>query len=267
MEKQDFEYTIFIIGTLFGAFLISETFRWLIKQLVSSKLRAIKVDHTSYSFAKNATSFVVYTAATLFIIYSVPRFKAFSATLFASAGIFAAIIALASQQAFSNIISGIFIVVSKPFRVGDYIELSPLHKGVVEDITLRHTVIRDIQNSRIIVPNSKINSDTIVNYHLNDQRKKEKIEFVIDIESDIDKAISILTDVIKTHESFIPTSQAEQELPVRVVKIDNGAITLRAMVDSEDPDKAFDMHCELNYLIKKQFDENKIAFAKRIGTL
>jgi small conductance mechanosensitive channel len=109
MEKQDFEYTIFIIGTLFGAFLISETFRWLIKQLVSSKLRAIKVDHTSYSFAKNATSFVVYTAATLFIIYSVPRFKAFSATLFASAGIFAAIIALASQQAFSNIISGIFI--------------------------------------------------------------------------------------------------------------------------------------------------------------
>lgn len=94
------------------------------------------------------------------------------ATLFAGAGIFAAIIALASQQALSNIISGIFIVISKPFRVGDYIELSILHRGTVEDITLRHTVIRDIQNNRIIVPNSKINSETIVNYHLNDERKK-----------------------------------------------------------------------------------------------
>lgn len=268
MLRQDVEYTIFIIGTLFGAFVVSETLRLLIRRLERRNVKSVKVDPTNFNFLKNAISFVVYTIALIFIIYKVPSFKALGATLFAGAGIFAAIIALASQQALSNIVSGIFIVVSKPFRVGDYIELNQLHKGTVEDITLRHTVIRDLQNSRIIVPNAKINSETIVNFHLNDERKKEKIEFVVDLNADIDRAIEIILEEIQKHPSFLPhqtPNKGAEDLIVRVTKIENGAITLRTMVSSEDPDKAFDMHCDLNYSIKKRFDEVGIKFATRVG--
>jgi small conductance mechanosensitive channel len=268
MLKQDFEYSILIIATLFGAFVVSETLRWLIKRTANIKAKKLKIDPTSYSFFKNATSFVVYTTAIIFIIYSVPRFKAFGTTLFAGAGIFAAIIALASQQAFSNIISGIFIVISKPFRVGDYIELNPLHKGNIEDITLRHTIIRDVQNNRIIVPNSKINSETIVNFHLNEEMKKEKIEYCIDIDSDIDKAISIIKEEVSNHPDFLRQLELfpeKSDLKVRVVRIENGSIRLRVMVDSEDSDKAYYMHCDLNYSIKKRFDQEGISFEKRMS--
>lgn len=266
MNKEDFEFAVYIIGILFGAFLVSELLRWIIKRTANINAKKLKVDPTHYSFLKNTISFVIYSIALALIIYSVPGLKALGATLFAGAGIFAAIIALASQQAFSNIISGIFIVISKPFRVGDYIELSVLHRGTVEDITLRHTVIRDIQNNRIIVPNSKINSETIVNYHLNDERKKEKIEYVVDIDSDLDKACKIIKEEIITHPDYLELKRDNSEpdeLAVRVIKIDNGAITLRAMVGSEDPDKAYEMHCDLNYSIKKRFDEAGIHFAKR----
>ncbi len=261
---------IYIIGILIGAFVVSEILRWLIRRIVDVNAKKLNVDPTQYSFLKNAISFIVYSVAIMLSLYSIPGLKAVSTTLFAGAGIFAAIIALASQQAFSNIISGIFIVLSKPFRVGDYIELSVLHRGTVEDITLRHTVIRDIQNNRIIVPNAKINSETIVNYHLNDERKKEKIEFVIDIASDIDQASTIICDEIAKHPEYLELlnhhSQIEK-LNVRVIKIENGAITLRAMVGSEDPDKAYEMHCDLNYSIKKRFDQEGILFAKRAGLL
>ncbi len=266
MDKKDFEFAIYIIGILFGAFIVSEILRWLIKRAAKLNAKKIKVDPTYYSFIKNTISFVIYSIAIALIIYSVPGLKAIGATLFAGAGIFAVIIALASQQAFSNIISGIFIVISKPFRVGDYIELSLLHRGTIEDITLRHTVIRDIQNNRIIVPNSKINSETIVNYHLNDERKKEKIEYVIDIESDIDLASKIIKEEIMNHPGYLELKNhnpENNELLVRVIKIENGAITLRAMVDSEDPEKAFEMHCDLNYSIIKRFDKEGVKFAKR----
>lgn len=261
---------IYIIGILVGAFVVSEILRWLIKRIVDVNAKKLKVDPTQYSFMKNAISFIVYSIAAMLILYSIPGLKAVGATLFAGAGIFAAILALASQQAFSNIISGIFIVISKPFRVGDYIELSALHRGTVEDITLRHTVIRDIQNNRIIVPNSKINSETIVNYHLNDERKKEKIEFIIDIDSDINNASKIICEEITQHPEYLELLNHNSEvekLKVRVIKIENGAITLRTMVGSEDPDKAYEMHCDLNYSIKKRFDKEGIHFAKRIGLL
>jgi small conductance mechanosensitive channel len=266
MGNKNIELVISIIIILIGAFVTSEVLRWIIKRAAKVNSSKIKVDPTNYTFLKNTISFVIYSVAFALVFYSIPSLKALGATLFAGAGIFAAIIALASQQAFSNIISGIFIVISKPFRVGDYIELSVLHRGTVEDITLRHTVIRDIQNNRIIVPNSKINSETIVNYHLNDERKKEKIEFVVDIDGDLDKACKIMKEEIVNHRDYLELKRENSEpdeLIIRVIKIDNGAITLRAMVGSEDPDKAYEMHCDLNYSIKKRFDEAGIHFAKR----
>ena len=266
MGNKNIELVISIIIILIGAFVTSEVLRWIIKRAAKVNSSKIKVDPTNYTFLKNTISFVIYSVAFALVFYSIPSLKALGATLFAGAGIFAAIIALASQQAFSNIISGIFIVISKPFRVGDYIELSVLHRGTVEDITLRHTVIRDIQNNRIIVPNSKINSETIVNYHLNDERKKEKIEFVVDIDSDLDKACKIMKEEIINHRDYLELKRENSEsdeLIIRVIKIDNGAITLLAMVGSEDPDKAYEMHCDLNYSIKKRFDEAGIHFAKR----
>ena len=85
---------------------------------------------------------------------SIPSLKNLGTALFAGAGVMAAVKGFASQAAFSNIISGVFVILFKPFRVGDIVQLTNGLKGKVTDITFRHTVIKDYENRRIIIPNS-----------------------------------------------------------------------------------------------------------------
>ena len=117
--------------------------------------------------------FLIYTIGIIAIVYSIPSVNHIGKTLFAGAGIFSAILGFASQQAFSNIIGGIFLVLFKPFRIGDLIKVGALNEGYVEDITLRQTVIKDFGNKCIVIPNSLISTETIQSLRLEDEREDQ----------------------------------------------------------------------------------------------
>ena len=110
------------------------------------------------------------------------------------AGIFAAIVGFASQSAFSNIVSGIFLVIFRPFSVGDRVKVGQLYNGDVEDITLRHTVIKDFENKRIVIPNTVISNEIIVNSTIIDEKVCMFLEFGISLESNIQKAQDIIQE-------------------------------------------------------------------------
>ena len=59
---------------------------------------------------------------------------------------FFVIVGFAAKDAISNLIAGLFIVLFRPFRIGDYIKLENESTGIVDDITLRHTVINTFEN-------------------------------------------------------------------------------------------------------------------------
>ena len=161
------------------AYLLGKILSFLIRRYIRKSAHIMHFDPTNYSFLQNAVSFLVFICATLFIFYRVPALHTIGKTLFAGAGIAAAVIGFASQEAFSNIISGVFIVIFKPFSVGDYIKLlSNQQIGVVEDITIRHTVIKSIENRRIVIPNSVISREAILNSSLKDPRVKFNLEVV-----------------------------------------------------------------------------------------
>ena len=117
--------------------------------------------------------FLIYTIGIIAIVYSIHSVNHIGKTLFAGAGIFSAILGFASQQAFSNIIGGIFLVLFKPFRIGDLIKVGTLNEGYVEDITLRHTVIKDFGNKRIVIPNLLISTETIQSLRLEYEREDQ----------------------------------------------------------------------------------------------
>lgn len=251
-----------------GIIILSIVSSILIRRMISIYIRKntnyLKIDPTKYNFLKNAMSFLIYTMAVIIIFYTIPQLRSIGATLFAGAGIFAAIIALASQQAFSNIIGGIFIVVFKPFRVDDYIDLGQERRGVVEDITLRHTVIRDFQNRRIIVPNSLISSETIVNNSITDDRICRFVDMGISYDSDMNKAIMIMQEEARKHPYFrderteSELKSGEPDVLVRVLGFGESSVNLRAYVWAEDWKKAFIMNCDLNKSIKERFDKEGI---------
>jgi len=222
-------------------------------------------DATRYKFLRNGLRFLMGLIAFAAIIYVIPSFKHLAMTLFAGAGILVAVIGLAMQRVFSNIISGIFIVSFKPFRVGDLIKIGDLHVGTVEDITLRHTVIVTFENRRVIIPNAVISDETIVNSSIVDETTCEFIEVGISYESDLDKALAILQQECESHPTCIDRRTAHElekgdpKVVVRLVNIGESNLVLRASVWALDPIGARVMHYDLNRTLKLRFDREGIV--------
>ena len=255
------------------AYALGKVLSFLIKRYIRKSAHIMHFDPTNYSFLQNAVSFLVFICATLVIFYRVPALHTIGKTLFAGAGIAAAVIGFASQEAFSNIISGVFIVIFKPFSVGDYIKLlSSSQIGVVEDITIRHTVIKSIENRRIVIPNSVISREAILNSSLKDPRVKFNLEVVLIYETDIEKALNIMKEEAEKHPDFLDArTDAEKENGVpavvaKVVALEDNGVRCRAYVWAKDNDTAFEMKCDLLKTLKERYDNEdiQISHAQRL---
>lgn len=198
----------------------------------------------------------------------IPKFKNFSTSIFAGSGIIAIIFGFASQQAFSNLIGGLFITTFKPFKKGDIIRFIDKDIiGKIEDITLRHTVINNFENKRIIVPNSIISSEIIENFHIIDKKVCNHFSLTISYESDVDKAIEIMKEEIIKHPEFIDHRNKKQKskndeiLAIRLIDFTESGQQLKAWIWTKNPLSGYEMTWNLNYAIKKRFDQNGIKLS------
>lgn len=246
------------------ASLITKVFRIIMHRYFERSSSVLHVDPTRYRFFKNAVSFIIFLIALIIIFYTIPELRSLGVTIFAGAGILAIIIGFASQAAFANIISGIFIVTSKPFRVGDYIKISEEFFGTVEDITLRHTVIRNNENRRIIIPNAVINNQTIINSNIIDEKVCSLVELGISYDSSIDLAIKIISEEVLKHPLFLDNRNEEQialnehPVAVRVMGFTDSSVKLRAYAWAATSFDAFVMRTDLYKTIKERFDREGV---------
>ncbi len=264
MEAWYMEYLVVPFGILLMAFALARVLRFFLDRSVKAASQTLKVDPTKYNFLKNALSSIVYISAIIIIFYSIPALKDYGLTLFASAGVFAAVIGFASQSAFSNIISGIFIVIFKPFRVGDIVNIGDLHSGEVEDITLRHTIIRNFENRRVVIPNAIISNETIINSHLTEETTCMFVIMGISYDSDIDLAMRIMQEEAMKHPNFVDhrteedVQNGEPPVIVRLISFGDSSVNLRASVWAADPSRGFVMRCDLYKSIKERFDHEGV---------
>lgn len=269
----DWKTTVIVICILACAIILTRSIRWFIRRYFEAESKKLRVDPTRYKFFRNAVSLIIWIIALAAIVSLIPRLKALAITLFAGAGILVAVMGFAAQQAFSNIIGGIFIVIFKPFRVGDLIKVGTLDYGTVEDITLRHTVIRNFQNKRIIIPNSVIGSDTIVNDSIEDPKVCRWVEVGISYDSDVELATRIIQEEAIKHPSCIDARTEEEkvvgvpQVDVRLTSFDDFSLNLRAYVWADDPVAVFQMHFDINRAIKKRFDAEGVEIPFPYRTL
>ncbi len=264
MNAETLQYLLLVGIVLAAAALINLVVRFIMNRAIKRTTKRINVDPTNFSFIKNSIGFVIYFLAIIVIFLKIPFLKTFGAGLVASAGILAAIIGFASQKAFANIIGGIFILMFKPFRVGDTIEVGSHNKGVVEEITLRHTVIRNYENRRMIIPNANINDETIINSTITDSRVRKYIDFGISYDSNIDKAMSIIRDEIKKHKNFLDIRTKEDiknavpAVTIFVSGLSDFSVNLRAYAWTPGNDEAFGLHCDVLKSVKERFDREGV---------
>lgn len=269
MPGSIWESVVFALVVLAIAMIISRILKFIVDRFVKTAALKLKVDHTRYKFFKNATDFVIYLIATVVIFRSIPSLRTYGNTLLASAGVLAAIVGFASQSAFSNIISGIFLVIFRPFSVGDRVQIGQLYTGDVEDITLRHTVIRNFENRLIVIPNSVINNETIINSTLQYENVCVFVELTIAFNSDTDKAINIIRQEAENHPETMDNrteeekEKGEPKVSVRVINLTEFGQQIRAYVWAKDPSSGFNIKTDLFRSIKKQFDAQGIEIPYR----
>jgi len=243
---------------------ISRVLIGLINSMIKREQKQANPNVTQLNFLKNSVRIIVYSVAMILIINAIPVLKNLGAALFAGAGIFAAVIGFASQQAFANVIGGIFIILFKPFRVGDTIQTNDGLIGKVTDITLRHVVIRDMENRRIIIPNSKMSEDKIINSTIDDEKICRHITFGISYDSNIDKAMEIIQEEIRKHPNFLDNRSrkereaGEADVRVKVVALSDSSVDLKAFAWSLTNPKSLELEWDILKSIKERFDSEGV---------
>ncbi len=261
-----------------GIVVLSPFLAFILRRLLSAAIKKksahLNEDPTKFVFLKNSVTLIIFSIALIVIFLITPDLNEIGKGLFAGAGILVATIGLASQKAFSNILSGVFILIFKPFSVRDTVEIkSDGLKGVVEEITLRHTIIRDYENRRIIIPNSMVSESTLINSSIVDQKIRKHIEFGISYDSDIELAKTIISEEIRNHPYFIDNrsdeskSDGEPDLTIRVVEMAEFSVKIKAYVWTDSNDHAFVLQCDVLESIKKRFDTEGIEIPFPYRTL
>ena len=157
------------------------------------------LDETAFPLINRTVRFIVLA---LGVVLALDLLGLNIAPLLAGAGVMGLALSLAAKDTLSNLIAGVLLIMDRPFKVGDRIELwtAPNETGTwgdVIEIGLRATKIRNPDNLVIIVPNSLIMVRDIVNYTMSGEDIRLRIPFSVAYESDIDRAKVLLIEAAK----------------------------------------------------------------------
>ena len=145
-----------------------------------------------------------------------------------------AVLGFAAQPVISAVMSGLLISIHKPFEIGDRVIIDGAATGVVEDITLRHTVISIYDGFRVIIPNSELNSRVVTNtsYRMKDRRGIH-LSYSVSYETDVQKAMDVIRDCVAASPYTLSVENNgihEDSSPVYFFKFDSSALILETTI-------------------------------------
>jgi len=190
---------------------------WLARKSVSPEIE------TRYRVLRRAVSVTIIAIGLFSALLVIPQVRAVAGGLLASTAILGVIIGLASQQTLGNFIAGLLIATTQPVRIGDQVSYAG-ETGVVEEIGLTYTFIRTVDRRRLVVPNSKLASDPIVNASIRSRETFAEVSVPVPLVADLDGAVEALREDVAD----------ERHADVYVSSLDGTAtVTLRAAASDE----------------------------------
>lgn len=219
----------------------------LAKKLVVKAMKARNVDPSVYNFIKRIVSvginfIFIMTALSMFINVG---------SLIAAVGAAGVTAGLGLQATVAQFASGIQILMNRPFKTGDFVELNDV-SGSVADIRFMHTVITTPDNKRITIPNSHITSNHIINYSAENIRRVD-FSFSISYSDSIEKAKAVIKETALSNEFILKDPMPE----VYVSSHEASSINLAARVWCK-VDKYWDVYFAMQESVKIALDKNGI---------
>ncbi|HQV67134.1 MAG: mechanosensitive ion channel [Saprospiraceae bacterium] len=146
--------------------IIAQLVKNYIQKKITEKTSGHQIDVTSFVFIKHMLVSIIYFLGFGWALLLLPITHTFAHSLLAGAGASTLILGFASQQLFSNLFSGLFLVINRPFKIGDTIEFQG-SQGKVAEINLNATLIIDQDGNKIFIPSSIILNDKIKIVNIN----------------------------------------------------------------------------------------------------
>jgi small-conductance mechanosensitive channel len=200
--------------------------------------------------------------ATIALIIVLDHFGQDVSSLVVSLGVGSLAIALAAQDTLANMIAGFVIMLDRPFRVGDRIQLPSGEVGDVYEIGIRSTKILDFDNNLIVSPNADLIKGRVVNYSYPEQVIRVVVEVGVAYGTELDRAKLIMTSLAKQHPDVL-----EDPLPeVFVVALADSSVNLRLVARTDDFRKKFRVETTLREQIYNTFRAEgiEIPFPQRV---
>jgi small-conductance mechanosensitive channel len=185
---------------------------WLARKPVPPEIE------TRFRVLRRAITATIIAVGLFSALLVIPQVRAVAGGLLASTAVLGVILGLASQQTLGNFIAGLLIATTQPVRIGDRVSYAD-ESGVVEEIGLTYTFIRTSDRRRLVVPNSKLASDTIVNASIRSSETFAEVSVPVPLSADLEGAVDALRDDVAE----------ERDADVYVTSLDGTAtVTLRA---------------------------------------
>lgn len=222
-------------------FVVSGYLRRRINRLAE---RHSRLDDTLFDFLANIVRYAVLAFTGLFVLNT---FGIQTTSIIAVIGAAGLAIGLALQGTLSNVAAGVMIILFRPLKMGDFVEVNGV-MGTVKEITLNFIELADISNVRVVVPNSEVWGNTIKNYSSNATRRAEWT-FGVGYGANLAKAEQVIRDTVLSD----PRAHAEPEPFLQVTNLGGSSVDflLRVWCDASDH---FQFRADMHRKVKEALD-------------
>ena len=219
-------YSIKLIAAI-AIFVVGQFIAKIIKKIIAKILNKRGVDLAVISFVASLTYGLVLMVA---VIAAISHLGFNTTSLVAIIGAAGLAIGLALQGSLSNFASGVLIISLRPFKSGDFVQVSGI-SGIVEEILIFSTKLRTGDNKSVIIPNGSITNGTITNYSAKPTRR---IDLIIGVSynANLAQTKQVLSDVVTRHALILK----DQAITIGVSELADNSVNLvvRPWVKSED---------------------------------
>lgn len=217
---------------------------WVKRRIVALGDNHASLDVTLFHFLGNLARYTILAFAVLFVLNT---FGVQTTSIIAAIGAAGLAIGLAMQGALSNVAAGVMIILFRPFKLGDFIEVDG-EMGTVKDINLNNTVIASLSNLKVIIPNSEVWGNTITNYSSFDTRRAEWT-FGVGYGADLAVAERVIRETIMSDSR----SHSDPEPFIQVNELNSSSVDflVRVWVDAAD---YFQYQADMKRMVKEALD-------------
>lgn len=240
-EKIVIAIIVYIVGKL----LIK-----LINKLLSNLLERRKVDMGVKTFLRSLTNIVLTILLIISVIGALGVNTASFAALLASAGV---AIGMALSGNLQNFAGGLIVLIFKPYKVGDFIDVQSV-AGTVKEIQIMNTILVTPDNKVVYIPNGSLSSGTIVNYSRMETRRVDFV-FGVDYGTDFDFVNKTLRDIIAADSRIL--TEPEPAIALQALADSSVNIVVRVWTKSAD---YWNVYFDINKTVYKVFNEKGISF-------